>query len=194
MSSSASAQFTASRPSQSTAGLSRQQQSKKQSVQKVVIPTPTNTVNDPRSFLEAISRGPRRNLQDNSAAVTALGDSWEAMWQKVLTVPNSSGAGESKDGAAAGGNSASVQVSTAESSTDGDVSARAGKQINKDLRAGGVTVKDRRYILWALEKYRQGQDPAKFSIGVKPKKTIRGWGPRVQNGVRVRGRRRPGEK
>ena len=52
----------------------------------------------------------------------------------------------------------------------------------------------RRYLLWALEKYRQGGDPAKFAYDTKPKKKVRGWGPRVQKGIRVRGQRRPGEK
>lgn len=53
---------------------------------------------------------------------------------------------------------------------------------------------ERRYFLWALEKYRQGYAPTDFAHDIKPKKKVRGWGPRVQNGIRVRGRRRPGER
>lgn len=34
-----------------------------------------------------------------------------------------------------------------------------------------------RYILWAMNKYRLGQDPKKFAHEAKPKKTIRGWVP-----------------
>lgn len=59
-----------------------------------------------------------------------------------------------------------------------------------------MTVKDRRYFLWAREKFRQGADPEKFVIDAKPKKKVRGWGPRVQTAerIRVRGVKRPGEK
>jgi hypothetical protein len=51
-----------------------------------------------------------------------------------------------------------------------------------------------RYFLWAKERFKQGEHPARFSIDVKPPKVVRGWGPRVQKGIRVRGRRRPGER
>ncbi|EJT98821.1 hypothetical protein DACRYDRAFT_101820 [Dacryopinax primogenitus] len=54
------------------------------------------------------------------------------------------------------------------------------------MKQAGVGVHDRRYILWALEKYRQGGNPKEFAIPPKPKKTIRGWGPSVQNGKRIR--------
>ncbi|KAE8234308.1 hypothetical protein CF326_g657 [Tilletia indica] len=147
---------------------------------RVTIPPQRPSISDPKSFLQAISRGPRRQLQENAGALTALSDTWEGMWGKVLNGQPAAAAA-----AAAAAPSASASSGT---------SPRAGKQINKDLKASGVTVKDRRYILWALEKFRQGQDPAQFSLGVKPKKKIRGWGPRVQNGIRVRGRKRPGEK
>ncbi|QRV80335.1 IGR domain-containing protein [Ceratobasidium sp. AG-Ba] len=56
----------------------------------------------------------------------------------------------------------------------------------EDMKKAGLTPAERRYILWALEKFRQGQDPAAIAIKERPKKTIRGWGPRVQNGKRVR--------
>ncbi|CUA67474.1 hypothetical protein RSOLAG22IIIB_03126 [Rhizoctonia solani] len=56
----------------------------------------------------------------------------------------------------------------------------------EEMKQAGLTPAERRYILWALEKVRQGCDPAKIAIKEKPKKTIRGWGPRVQNGKRVR--------
>ncbi|KAN0059770.1 hypothetical protein ACQY0O_008344 [Thecaphora frezii] len=64
------------------------------------------------------------------------------------------------------------------------------------LKEAGLGPKDRKYILWAIEKLRQGGDPAVFAYAPKPKKKIRGWGPRVQTSerIRVRGRKRPGEK
>jgi hypothetical protein len=31
-----------------------------------------------------------------------------------------------------------------------------------------------RYILWALEKFRQGEDPKEYAHAPKPKKTVRG--------------------
>ncbi|KWU43816.1 hypothetical protein RHOSPDRAFT_34616 [Rhodotorula sp. JG-1b] len=55
-----------------------------------------------------------------------------------------------------------------------------------DLRDAGMDVKQTRYTLWLLEKYRQGHDPATVAVAPTPKKTIRGWGPKIQNGKRVR--------
>jgi hypothetical protein len=46
-----------------------------------------------------------------------------------------------------------------------------------------------RYILWCMTKYRQGVPIEEFAHELKPKKTIRGWGPKVQNGKRIRSRR-----
>ncbi|CAE6423299.1 unnamed protein product [Rhizoctonia solani] len=47
-----------------------------------------------------------------------------------------------------------------------------------EMKQAGLTPAERRYtaryILWALEKIRQGYDPAKIAIKEKPKKTIRG--------------------
>ncbi|PWN99327.1 hypothetical protein FA09DRAFT_359368 [Tilletiopsis washingtonensis] len=63
----------------------------------------------------------------------------------------------------------------------------------KQLKEAGVTVQMRRYLLWSLNKLRAGEDPASFPQGKKPKR-VRGWGPRVQKGIRVRGVRRAGEK
>ncbi|GAK62805.1 vacuolar fusion protein mon1 [Moesziomyces antarcticus] len=65
-----------------------------------------------------------------------------------------------------------------------------------ELKEAGVTTKDRKFFLWAREKFRQGADPALFITDAKPKKKVRGWGPRVQTAerIRVRGVRRPGEK
>ncbi|KAI0670763.1 IGR protein motif-domain-containing protein [Trametes maxima] len=57
------------------------------------------------------------------------------------------------------------------------------------LRKAGLSVQDRRYILWSMEKYRQGEDPADFAHPPKPEKKIRGRGPAVQNGKRLRSRR-----
>ncbi|ETW81587.1 hypothetical protein HETIRDRAFT_318188, partial [Heterobasidion irregulare TC 32-1] len=58
-----------------------------------------------------------------------------------------------------------------------------------DLKKAGLSVQDRRYILWAMEKYRLGKDPSEFAYEVSKKKKIRGWGPAVQNGKRIRSRR-----
>ncbi|KAG8680596.1 Vacuolar fusion protein mon1 [Ceratobasidium sp. 394] len=44
----------------------------------------------------------------------------------------------------------------------------------EDMKKAGLTPAERRYILWALEKFRQGQDPAAIAIKERPKKTIRG--------------------
>ncbi|KAJ2913928.1 hypothetical protein MD484_g6482, partial [Candolleomyces efflorescens] len=57
------------------------------------------------------------------------------------------------------------------------------------LRKAGLAVRDRRYILWCMEKYRQGLAPEEFAHSPSPKKTIRGWGPKVQNGKRIRSKR-----
>ncbi|EPQ29614.1 uncharacterized protein PFL1_02833 [Pseudozyma flocculosa PF-1] len=67
---------------------------------------------------------------------------------------------------------------------------------SEDLKKAGLGPKDRKYLLWAIEKLRQGQHPQEFAFQPKPKKKVRGWGPRVQTAerIRVRGRKRPGEK
>ncbi|KAJ7025398.1 hypothetical protein C8F04DRAFT_1128858 [Mycena alexandri] len=59
----------------------------------------------------------------------------------------------------------------------------------RNLRSAGVGVRDRRYVLWCMEKYRQGLPIPSFAHDPRPKKTIRGWGPSVQNGKRIRSRR-----
>ncbi|KZT73757.1 hypothetical protein DAEQUDRAFT_754207 [Daedalea quercina L-15889] len=58
------------------------------------------------------------------------------------------------------------------------------------LKKEGVDTRDRRYILWCMGKYRLGQDPAHFAHPPKPKKKIRGHGPKVQLGKRIRSKRR----
>ncbi|KAF9642257.1 hypothetical protein BDM02DRAFT_3078229, partial [Thelephora ganbajun] len=63
------------------------------------------------------------------------------------------------------------------------------KLDGSELKKQGVGVRDRRYILWAMQKYRIGADPTEFAHAVTPKKKIRGWGPSVQNGKRIRSRR-----
>ncbi|TDL17257.1 hypothetical protein BD410DRAFT_816541 [Rickenella mellea] len=63
------------------------------------------------------------------------------------------------------------------------------KLDGKGMKKMGLTIQDRRYILWAMEKFRQGEDPQKFWHPEKPKKTVRGRGPAVQNGKRIRSRR-----
>jgi len=59
-----------------------------------------------------------------------------------------------------------------------------------DMKKIGVGIRDRRYILWALEKIRQGEKPEDFAHEPKPKKKVRGWGPRVQNGKIIKSRRK----
>ncbi|KAG2010040.1 vacuolar fusion protein MON1 [Coprinopsis cinerea AmutBmut pab1-1] len=59
----------------------------------------------------------------------------------------------------------------------------------QDMRKAGLAVRDRRYILWCMEKYRQGVPIEEFAHEATPKKTIRGWGPKVQNGERIRSKR-----
>ncbi|SHO76056.1 Similar to S.cerevisiae protein FYV4 (Protein of unknown function) [Malassezia sympodialis ATCC 42132] len=65
---------------------------------------------------------------------------------------------------------------------------------SEKLKGEGMAVKDRKYLLWSLEKFRQGEDPRDFAYDIKKPKKVRGWGPRVQKGYRVRGMLRPGEK
>ncbi|GAA5827897.1 hypothetical protein JCM11251_007721 [Rhodosporidiobolus azoricus] len=59
-------------------------------------------------------------------------------------------------------------------------------KTSTDFKDAGMTVKQSRYLLWLLERYRQGADIAKVAVPPTPKKTIRGHGPRVQNGIRIR--------
>ncbi|KAN0087590.1 hypothetical protein V8E55_006211 [Tylopilus felleus] len=58
-----------------------------------------------------------------------------------------------------------------------------------DLKKAGVAVKDRRYILWCMEKYRQNLPIEEFPHEARPKKKIRGRGPRIQHGKLIRSRR-----
>ncbi|THV03868.1 hypothetical protein K435DRAFT_650454 [Dendrothele bispora CBS 962.96] len=58
-----------------------------------------------------------------------------------------------------------------------------------DMRKLGLSVRDRRYTLWCMEKFRRGVPIEEFAHEPKPKKTIRSWGPSVQNGKRIRSRR-----
>ncbi|KAK4689894.1 hypothetical protein P7C73_g175, partial [Tremellales sp. Uapishka_1] len=60
------------------------------------------------------------------------------------------------------------------------------KKGGEGLKDAGLGIKDRRYILWAFNKYSLGNLPSTFITPPTPPKKIRGWGPRVQNGVRVR--------
>ncbi|KAJ7133024.1 hypothetical protein C8R46DRAFT_970596 [Mycena filopes] len=63
------------------------------------------------------------------------------------------------------------------------------KTTGRNLKSSGLGVRDRRYVLWCMEKYRQGLPVKSFAHEPTPKKTIRGWGPAVQNGKRIRSRR-----
>ncbi|EIM20010.1 hypothetical protein E3Q22_03247 [Wallemia mellicola] len=65
---------------------------------------------------------------------------------------------------------------------------------SRDFERIGMTPQDRKYLLWCLEKFRQGQYPESFAHEPSPKKEFRGWGPRVQHGKRVRGLLRSGEE
>lgn len=68
------------------------------------------------------------------------------------------------------------------------------KLSGHELKKSGVAVRDRRYILWCMEKYRRGLPVESYAHEPKPKKTIRGWGPAVQNGKRIRSRRHKNKK
>ncbi|THH30723.1 hypothetical protein EUX98_g3458 [Antrodiella citrinella] len=57
------------------------------------------------------------------------------------------------------------------------------------LKKAGLTVKDRKYIMWSMQKYREGADPAEFAHPPQARRKIRGRGPAVQNGKRIRSRR-----
>ncbi|KAG2342187.1 hypothetical protein BDR05DRAFT_983410 [Suillus weaverae] len=58
-----------------------------------------------------------------------------------------------------------------------------------DMKNAGLSIQDRRYILWCMEKFRQNQPIEGFAHEEKPKKKIRGRGPAVQFGKRIRSRR-----
>ncbi|TCD70525.1 hypothetical protein EIP91_002870 [Steccherinum ochraceum] len=45
------------------------------------------------------------------------------------------------------------------------------------------------YILWSMEKYRLGEDPKVFAHAPRKRRKIRGRGPAVQDGKRIRSRR-----
>ena len=49
------------------------------------------------------------------------------------------------------------------------------KMDRHTFRKAGLPVRDRRYILWCMEKYRQGLDPKEFAHEAPPKKKIRGY-------------------
>ncbi|EED82311.1 predicted protein [Postia placenta Mad-698-R] len=70
-------------------------------------------------------------------------------------------------------------------SADTKVTAETWKDLwaidGLQLKKAGLAVRDRRYILWSMEKFRQGEDPAQFAHPPTPKKKIRGHGPAVQN-------------
>ncbi|KAF9267306.1 hypothetical protein L218DRAFT_1074074 [Marasmius fiardii PR-910] len=63
------------------------------------------------------------------------------------------------------------------------------KTSGLQLREKGLPVRDRRYTLWCMEKFRQGAPVEEFAHEPRSKKTIRGWGPTVQNGKRIRSKR-----
>ncbi|TFL01795.1 IGR protein motif-domain-containing protein [Pterulicium gracile] len=63
------------------------------------------------------------------------------------------------------------------------------RSSSPDFRKAGVAVRDRRYIMWCMSKYRQGVPIEEFAHPAKAKKTVRGWGPKVQDGKRIRSRR-----
>ncbi|OAX38770.1 hypothetical protein K503DRAFT_792328 [Rhizopogon vinicolor AM-OR11-026] len=58
-----------------------------------------------------------------------------------------------------------------------------------DMKNAGLSIQDRRYILWCMEKFRQNQPIEVFAHEPRPKKKIRGRGPAVQFGKRIRSRR-----
>ncbi|KAG1906576.1 uncharacterized protein F5891DRAFT_1002886 [Suillus fuscotomentosus] len=58
-----------------------------------------------------------------------------------------------------------------------------------DMKNAGLSIQDRRYILWCMEKFRQNKQIEGFAHEERPKKKIRGRGPAVQFGKRIRSRR-----
>jgi len=54
------------------------------------------------------------------------------------------------------------------------------------LKKKGVGVQERRYILWCMQRYRQGFNIYDLAYGPKSPKKIRGRGPSVQNGKNIR--------
>ncbi|KAG0145716.1 hypothetical protein CROQUDRAFT_45497 [Cronartium quercuum f. sp. fusiforme G11] len=44
----------------------------------------------------------------------------------------------------------------------------------KSMKSKSINVKERRYLLWAMELFRHGLDPKEFAVKLKKKKTIRG--------------------
>ncbi|KAJ8586552.1 hypothetical protein M405DRAFT_795435 [Rhizopogon salebrosus TDB-379] len=58
-----------------------------------------------------------------------------------------------------------------------------------DMKSAGLGIQDRRYILWCMEKFRQNQPIEVFAHEPRSKKKIRGRGPAVQFGKRIRSRR-----
>ncbi|KAH8921929.1 hypothetical protein BT69DRAFT_1298329 [Atractiella rhizophila] len=50
----------------------------------------------------------------------------------------------------------------------------------------GMSLKERKYLLRVMERYRQGAHPTQVAVPLKPPKKIRGWGPKIQFGKRVR--------
>ncbi|AAW44260.2 hypothetical protein CNBF3570 [Cryptococcus deneoformans B-3501A] len=56
----------------------------------------------------------------------------------------------------------------------------------KKMNDLGLATKEKRYILWAFSRYSQGSPPSAFIRPPKPPKKFRGWGPKIQHGVRVR--------
>ncbi|WVQ74462.1 hypothetical protein IAR50_004063 [Cryptococcus sp. DSM 104548] len=57
----------------------------------------------------------------------------------------------------------------------------------KKMADVGLSTKEKRYILWAFSRYSQGSSPSSFIRPPKPAKKFRGWGPKIQHGVRVGG-------
>ncbi|KAG1885884.1 uncharacterized protein F5891DRAFT_1085339 [Suillus fuscotomentosus] len=58
-----------------------------------------------------------------------------------------------------------------------------------DMKNAGLSIQDRRYILWCMEKFRQNKPIEGFAHEERPKKKIRGRGPAVQFGKRIRSQR-----
>ncbi|KAJ7600832.1 hypothetical protein C8J56DRAFT_1038461 [Mycena floridula] len=57
------------------------------------------------------------------------------------------------------------------------------------LKKQGVAVKDRRYTLWCISKYRAGIPLHSFTHEPRPKLAMRGWGPKIVNGKINRSKR-----
>ncbi|CEH12682.1 hypothetical protein CBOM_00653 [Ceraceosorus bombacis] len=119
-----------------------------------------------KQFLSTIARPPaREDLSGNSKVVDALRERPDGVKKEDLQA--------------------------LEEGQDAPLVASASTKLLKDA---GVATRMRKYIHWCLQRAHSRSALSESIIEPKKPKMYRGWGPRVQNGKRVRGEKRPGEK